>query len=380
MPATILDNKPLAKHARLTRDLRERIVRGELRPGDRLPTFTELRARHGIALSTIEKVISALEKENLVERRQGSGTYVKRPIEKLTGNIGFIGGEQYKAPKTPFYQHLMGAMQQAASQERRHLLHLGSSDDWDLSHCEKVDALVLCNIEDTRSILQELPPHLPRVSVLTMVDGVTSVGVDDYRAAQIAVRHLLENGHQRIACLMERLPSESRRRYNGYRDALLEAGIEADPNWVRLTDSLDREEIKVTAQPYREWARRQMVEWLHDGWQEAGCTAIVVQNEVAAIGVLQIFQKEGIKVPEQISIITFDGTELCDLVSPHLCAVELPLAQIGTKAIELLNRQITGEPPADLTVLLPFTLRNGESVAAIEPAPTRASKILVGCG
>lgn len=57
------------------------------------------------------------------------------------------------------------------------------------------------------------------------------------------------------------------------------------------------------------------------GWRETGCSAILVQNDVAAIGVIQILQKEGIKVTEEVSVMGFDGTGNMrpDFTSCYLC-------------------------------------------------------------
>lgn len=366
------------KYIKLADHLRERIHGGDLKIGDRLPSYAEMYREFGATTATVQRVCNLLEQENLIERRSGSGLYVAEPKRELTGNIGFIGGVNYKSPKLPFNQILMEAMQQSAVAGQRHLLYLGTDQDWDVEACGKVDGVVFCNIEDTQSIQRKLPLHLPRVSVLTIVDGVMSVGVDDYRGAQMAVRYLLERGHRRIACLMEKQPSEARRRYGGYRDALIEAGIEIDSHWVRLTESLDtKKRTQFTTQPYREWAQQQMQEWLRNGWNATGCTAILVQNEVAAIGVMQVLRKEGISVPEQVSVMGFDGTELCDFVSPHLSAVALPLADIGVKAIEILNRQIAGEQFSEQAVMLPLSLRQGESVASVEPVSEPAVKVLL---
>jgi LacI family transcriptional regulator len=103
--------------------------------------------------------------------------------------------------------------------------------------------------------------------------------------------------------------------------------------------------------------------WLDEGFGKLDCTAIFVQNEMAAIGVMQILQQERWKVPQDISVVGFDGTELCDYAMPRLTAMELPLEQIGAKAVEILNRQIAGVAPEIQTITLPVRLRDGGSVA-----------------
>jgi DNA-binding LacI/PurR family transcriptional regulator len=369
------------RYAQLAQQLREMIGSGELQVGDRLPSYNEMYRLFGAAPATVQRVCDILEKEQLIERRSGSGVYVAPPPQKpRTGNIGFIGGTSYNAPHLPFYQLLMGGVQQAVRAGQKHLLYLGNEHDWEVEACEKVDGIVLCNIEDAQSIVHKLPPHLPCVSILTIVEDIVSVGIDDYRGAQLAMRYLLGQGHQRIACLMEKSPSESRRRFNGYRDALLEVGIEPEASWIRLADATKMEDLRqVFPQPYREWGVQQMSQWLQEGWGESGCTALLVQNEVAAIGAMQMLQKEGIEVPGQVSVVGFDGTQLCELASPSLCAVELPLVEIGVKAVELLQQQIEGETPAGQAVMLPLSMRPGDSVSQLNSSDGVEAKLLIEC-
>src|SRR5690606_36883289 len=107
-------------------------------------------------------------------------------------------------------------------------------------------------------------------------------------------------------------------RFAGYRDALKAAGIAVDPSWTRL--------IKAHSSPkpsYQQWAHEQMQIWLEEGWKKTRCTALLVQNDQAAIGAMQLLQQKGIRVPDKVSIVGFDGTELCDYTSPRLASVQL---------------------------------------------------------
>jgi DNA-binding LacI/PurR family transcriptional regulator len=357
------------KYVQLGEELRTLIKEGTLPVGARLPSYAELYRQYGATPATAQRVYDLLEEEGLIERRPGSGVYVAEARQTLTGNIGFIGNTMHgRAGQSPFYNYLMDGVQRVLQEERRQLLYLGHAGAWDAEALKKVDGILLCNVEAACVTSLHIPPHIPRVSLLTLLEGVVSVGVDDYRGAQMAIRHLMEHGHRRIACLMEEFLSEGRRRVAGYLDTLIEAGVEPDPAWARLTDTVFHEGSSwQTAQPYREWGQREMSAWLKDGWCETGCTAILVQNEVAAIGVMQALQAEGIRVPQEVSVMTFDGTELCDLVSPCLSAVAVPLDEIGARAMKDLNKQIAGEAPEVQHVLLPLGLRSGGSVGA---APT----------
>lgn len=350
------------KYRELAEYLADRIRTGDLKVGERLPSYTELYDARGASTATVQRACDLLDQERLIERRHGSGIFVAAPPPVVQrGAIGIIGSTGFKREDSAFNVALMRAVHQAVDSEGRQLLYLGEETSRYQNPAVPVDGVLICGVEETATVISQLPPDLPRVSVLTSMEGVTSVGVDEYRGAQIAVRHLLDLGHRRIACLMEKTAWEARRRVAGYRDALAERGIEADPSWQRLVESVDRHE----AQPYRDWAHEQMRAWMKDGWHETGCTAILAQNDMTAIAVVQVLQKEGIKVPEQVSVMGFDGTELCNLITPHLSAVALPLTQIGAKAMDMLNRQIAGEPCQAETILLPLSLRHGDSVAPI---------------
>ena len=362
MPTTTTSRKAEAKHAVLARLLREKIANGELSAGDRLPSFAEFRAQHGIALSTIEKVITTLEQDGLVERQQGRGTFVRAPQPVLTGKIGFIGSSSFMLGLSPFCMRLMNGVVEALEAHDQQLLYLGSSRASRTADFSNLDGVLISQIEDTSAVLRVLPPDLPRVSILRVMEGTTCVGVDDYAAGQLAIRELLAQGHTRIACLMEKQPSAARRRFAGYTDALLEAGIEPDPSWARLTSLAPI--VKKVGDEYLQWGRHHMQLWLRENFLDLNCTAILVQNELLAFGVMQILQEENIAVPGQISVVGFDGTELCDLVSPRLSAVALPLGQIGAKAVEALNQQIAGDMGTPQTILLPASFRPGNSIAS----------------
>lgn len=358
---------PEAKYIQLAAQLRGLIESGELKAGDRLPSYTEMYSRFGATPATSQRVHDLLAEDNLIERRPGRGVFVSDPQRQVTGMIGFVGSTLSRHLSTsPFYSDLMAGIQRVLQDNGQQLVHMGSAEAWNEDAYAKVDGILLCNIEAASPVLSLLPPHLPRVSSLIMFDDISSVGVDDYRGAQLAVRHLLGLGHRKIACLMEGYLSEGRRRMAGYRDAMVEAGIDVNPSWTRMAGGVfDGKTNWKTAQPYAEWGRQEMTAWLQEGWLETGCTALLVQNEISAIAAMQILQMQGIDVPGDISIMGFDGTEICDVVSPTLCAVAVPLAEIGARAAELLNQRIAGDRSEPENIVLPVTIRPGGSVGPV---------------
>lgn len=356
------DEQP--KYRLLADQLRARIESSELRPGDRLPSFAEMRAHFGVTSTTIERVYGLLEQEGLIERQPRRGLFVAQPKKILTGNIGISSGADFRLFPELFYTHLTHGVQEGMKREQRRLVWLSTAGEWNRESFRDIDGLLLSghSAEMNRKILQAKPLQLPAVSLFVAAQGISSVVADDYQGAKMAVEYLVSRGHQRIACLMEELPYAPRRRLAGYNDALLEAGIKAQPGWARLTPNIVR---SPKAHRYLDWGRTQMRSWLQEGWRHQGCTALLVQNDTAAIGAMQTLQQAGIGVPSEVSLMGFDGTELCEHVLPHLCSVKLPLEQMGAKAMELLLQQIGHGQTEAQTVVLPVSLREGASVAAI---------------
>jgi len=118
-------------------------------------------------------------------------------------------------------------------------------------------------------------------------------------------------------------------------------------------------------QSHLEWGREQMQIWLKEGFRRMRCTAILAQNDHVAIGVMQILHEADIKVPGEISVLGFDGTELCDHATPRLTSMQMPLEQMGFKAVETLVDQIQKGHGEEQIVVLPARLREGDSVRTL---------------
>lgn len=335
-------------------ELRSQIEGGTMSPGARLPSFTEMRVQRGASQATMERVYSVLEQDGLIIRERGRGTFVSYQNNRnLTGFIGFIGREFSYRDQFRHSAELVEGIEEVLHREgwRVALLKDDSPIGWD-----KVDG-VLISGGDIQWIGRNLPAGLPRVSVWRLAEGMLSVVADDYGGARQAVQHLLDLGHRRIGLLLQARIMPLRLRLAGYQDALHDAGIEADASWVYDPD------LQMPPGGYRDWARLAMQQWLRAGWKELGLTAVFVQNDVAAMGVIEALQEEGLSVPDDISIISFDGTDVCDYFNPRITAIQVPLRQIGIDATEALMRQVKGIETREATLMLPTKLKPGGSTA-----------------
>jgi DNA-binding LacI/PurR family transcriptional regulator len=256
---------------------------------------------------------------------------------------------------------LTGIRQECRKRDLNVLLINGNEAD----KAEKIDGcLFYC--DKLEAYAMDIPEEMPRVLLLQHVGDFVTVSPDDFKAGKLAASLLANKGHRRIACLMEqsnktdRTDNISSQRLEGYYAGLREAGISMHPQWLKLT----KKALSSANPTYLKWGRDNMRQWLDADWLELGCTAIVVQNDHAAIGVIQTLQEAGIKVPEQVSVIGFDGTSICDLVSPRLSSVQIPYEEIGREAIKVLCEQIQSGSHAPREIILPVSLREGDSVTS----------------
>ena len=362
------ENSVTPKYQMLAERLRQRIAAGELQPGDRLPTFAEMRSENNVTSSTVERMYGVLEQDGLIERQPRRGLFVAEPKRVLTGNIGIRGNTHLGMQLEFFYSRLNHGLQEAADRHGRRLLW--QKTPYNNDNIRDVDGLLLSGhpAGTNNNIVRLKPAYMPAVSLFILAEGINSVVVDDYGAAKIAARHLLELGHHRIACFMNHIihtPQIPRNRIAGYQDALQEAGIIFDPRWLRQVHypEISLPESVTRHQSLLQWSREQMQIWLEEGWRDLGCTAILAQNDHIAIGIMQVLQEANIDVPGEVSVMGFDGTELCDHTTPRLSSVQLPLEQIGSRAVDLLVEQIENGQPEEQIIVLPAKLRAGASTA-----------------
>ena len=344
-------------YRKLAEDLREQIRSGVLRVGERLPTFAELHDRYGVARATVDKSYSLLNAEGLIDRRPGSGVYVSpQDVLKPISRIGFYFPLQAAKSIEPYWAHIWGGIRSAANELELEVIMLNGA--WNASMQRSVNGAIFSMFSPMRARALH-SPRFPCVYLLNPVPGRSSVLVDDYGSGWQAVEFLMKHGHRRIA-FFGTAGTIIESRIDGYRDALIQAGIVFEDQWVRyLPDhALDN--------GHAEAGRIGMTAWLEDGWREIGCTALIVMNDTVAIGVIQALQVAGITIPAQLSVMGFDGTEVCQYVYPTLTSVRIPLEEIGRKSVELLSGMLNHTSGRMLTpqiITIPTEIAPGGTVA-----------------
>lgn len=179
---------------------------------------------------------------------------------------------------------------------------------------------------------------------------VVSVGAANFAGGRAAVDHLLDLGHRRIAYLGGPESAEyNQARLHGYMSALMARGIEVDPALV-VHGKLQADH---GIEGLRELTTRTTLP-----------TAIFACNDAIAVGVMREARRVGIRIPEDLSIVGFDGTALAEDSIPALTSVAQPLLEMGRTALRTVLHQAQGEPLDSHRVELATQLVVRESTAA----------------
>lgn len=176
------------------------------------------------------------------------------------------------------------------------------------------------------------------------------VSADNITGAYLAVRHLVRLGHRRIAHLQgppEYLVSQDR--YNGYRQALLEAGITPDPELVLQGDFMPP-------------SGRLGADKLFEMPLEKRPTAIFAATDQMAYGVLASAEAHGLNVPQDIALVGFDDDDSSVHIRPPLTTVRQPSFEMGQRGIELLLSMLKAAREREL---------EGADTSPIETPPPR---------
>lgn len=344
------------RYAQLAEEFRTHMRAGILQPGDRLPSFAEMRAR-GISQNTMEKVFDLLEREHLIERRHRAGVYVAKTdiLKSQSGIIGVSGyGFSFKE-YSPYWVNVLRGLRHVADEAGKQILLLDyqSNQNW-----EKADGVIVCDWS-TETTMKFVPPGMPCVSLLVPAEGVVSVYAEDYNGGRKATEYLLQQGHQRIAQLHLHDKLVAGQRLAGYRDALTQAGIKPREEWMRSMRDIGGPNIDFGAR-FSKRAYDVMKAWISNGWKKTGCTALLAQNDDSALGAIEAFREAKIRVPQDVSVVGYDGVQ-AEYSGLKLTTMRVPLEEIGATAMRLLLRQLNQEDIGSAHRVFPVELQQGES-------------------
>ena len=361
----MISEKKTPKHEAIRQGLVDAITAGEYLPGQRLPSEAELVKSFNASRPTIIRALRELQQSGLIERRAGSGSYVKADKSTPGHTFGLMIPE---LGQTEIFEPICRGM--AESQQGGHHVLLWGTSLGDTVKTEahvaslcrqfvtkKVSGLFFAPLELTaqkdlinRSIAEIFDKE--GIPIILLDRDLVSyparsqydlVGIDNRRAGYMITSHLLRCGCRRLLFLGR--PSSAPTvdaRIAGYREALTDAGVEIQPGSVCRMDPQDKSGIEEILERLRP-----------DGF--------VCANDLTAAHLLKTLDELHVNVPDDICMAGIDDVKYAGLLSVPLTTIHQPCADMGTTAINAMMERVRNPNLPARDILLNFRLVIRES-------------------
>ncbi|TVY05473.1 LacI family DNA-binding transcriptional regulator [Paenibacillus cremeus] len=273
----------------------------------------------------------------------------------------------------PFYADVVLGIEEIARSNGYQVLLCNSHQNPDLEAeylqtlLEKqVKGIILSSISRKKGWLAGyLAKGLNIISIDQKIDNrhVYQIEFDYRKGSALACRHLIEQGHKKIAFISAALDRPTRLNlYRGYQDALREAGLTPlKKEWIQLSKACENLnydsafEFNNGKQLTRNLLKMKDLP-----------TAIITCNDLTAAGVINELNEQGLHVPGEVSVVGFDNIELSQMLTPALTTVDLPKYEMGRLACSKLMALLNGDDTNQKEVMLQPILIARNSVARLE--------------
>jgi GntR family transcriptional regulator of arabinose operon len=363
----VLERQPLYEQVR--QQVLGYILENDLEPGDAIPTEAELANRYGVSLGTTRRALQDLVERGILYRQPGRGTFLTEHGRERARQRGLlacivphirdaffgtiVAGAQDAAQRSDYAFLLYNTDGQPALEERFLRQSLANADG----------ILLLPLVQSTPSpTLEEiLRRRFPLVFVDRLpaptTENINLVSCDNRNGAYAAVQHLIELGHRRIALALTagaQLNSSVAQRTEGYHRALRDYGLQADRDLV--LDGLTARFQPADGAPAGDRQRDPNILVVEDFLRQREPSALFAVNDLIAVDAWRAARNLGLSVPEDLSIVGFDGAQSLGELGIPLTTVTQEAPEISRSAVELLIECIRGRVTVPRTVLLPTQL------------------------
>ena len=253
----------------------------------------------------------------------------------------------------PFYGELLSAIEYTARTNGYHLLLSGTKEDQsylNVAQNRGLDGVIIVGAYPGKNLAELRGMNVPVVLLDSYVKDETfhTVGNEDRQGARMATEYLLAKGHRRIAFVSGSIREHgvNSKRYQGYLDALLAAGIEPCEQAL-YSDTVSFEYGVEAANEFVRRGKKQ--------------TAAFVTADVLAMGMVKGLMQRGMRIPQDLSIVGFDAVYLAQMCYPSLTTVRQDISRKGREAVRMVIEAAAGNA-RKMECILPLELVERESV------------------
>ena len=322
-------------------------------------TIYDVAREAGVAVSTVSRALNGsgyVSKKTMEKIEQACIGYSRTPSrlkkQPQQRTIGLIVSHDPEYFFASTFSNTMIGINAVAQEENFHLLlEISNSTERALSLFQDglIEGAILMGAKQKDSLILSLQKEgYPFVLIGDYLEGripFCKVEINDYAMAKESVQHLIDLGHQHIGFIGSSLEYAScQNRLTGYYDALKEAGLQTSERDCVFCSRLTDEQVinltkKLLYMPNR-------------------VTALLTFNDLVAYSVYKVAKEMGIRIPEGLSVVSFDDSLIAGSLSPGLTSVRQPFYDKGYQAaVRLLNQMKTPDslvPSLTLPGLLVF--------------------------
>lgn len=334
-------DKAAPKYLELVRWINEQIRDKKLVAGQKMYSENELKEMFGVSRQTVRHAIGVLEQDGLIRRVQGSGTYINDSrlvnlSKRMRVGVVTTYVDGYIFPR--MIQGIESVLLDAGySVQIAFTNNQNGREKTILEDIISRDEVAGIIVETTKSGIPNLNLHLyheickRRIQVVFINSyypqlKIPHVSINDRMAGKKMTSHLISMGHKEIGGIFKMDDGQGLLRYAGYMEAMAEAGFEVDDARILWIDTEDVKHLD------------KLSDKVLDRFK--GCTGLFCYNDEVAFGLLDIFKKAGIDVPQDISIVSVDDSELAVLGEVAITSAPHPMEELGRKAAENLLQLI----------------------------------------
>lgn len=334
-------------------------------------TMRQIAAQAGVSVSTVSRIINSpdnsfaraetrdrvwetIRRTGYVPNKSAKQLRSGKRVEAHSFTISCIFGHTKNPNENPFFSQIANSIEYQALQMGCAVTTSFSVFDMDdMDQLSKIPfvrtdgAIVLGYFNSKkRELIERIYKNIVYIGLNSINAEWDQVICDGYAAARTALKHLISQGHRRIAYIGA---TEKEVRYKAYTDCLTEHGLPLSTQMIVRT--------QLNARGGYQGAD----EYLKRGRNMA--TALFVGNDITAVATLRRLIEEGVSVPKEISIISIDNIDVAQYMSPMLTTVDVPKEEMGQIATRLLVDRIEKKHRLPMKILLPHRLLVRDSVA-----------------